>query len=113
MNYKIILSVLGGAVLGAACAGLGFFAHYRHQLDFAEKNPQLIEVYDEVEENFYKDKDEELMEYSMISGMLAGLNDRYTTYTPGSFNAVERFSDRYGRQDKVYTSDQGQGGLTG
>ena len=86
MNAKYIFGLICAAAVGAGAAYLGFSVYHSNELDFTAKNPQLVEVYDEVSKNYYKDYDSELVEYSMISGMLNGFDDRFMKYTPAYYS---------------------------
>lgn len=75
--------IINAFFLSCAAAGityLGFTKYYEKELRFGENYPELIEVNDDVEKNFYKSVDKESMQYDMIEGLIEGLDDRFTLY---------------------------------
>lgn len=79
INNKLI-----GVIFGAAAvAGITYFLtfqYYKREIEFGKNNEQLLNVYENVEQNFYLDTDTEQMTYNMISGLINGLDDRYSFY---------------------------------
>ncbi|MDE5945971.1 MAG: PDZ domain-containing protein, partial [Oscillospiraceae bacterium] len=76
-------SLIYGILETFAVAGMTYaitYNYYKKDIEFAESNRELIKVIDDVKENFYKDVNEEDMTYNMISGLINGLDDRFTYY---------------------------------
>lgn len=79
MKKKIVCLLLGSVFISGITYLLTYYS-YKDKIEFCEKNKQLLEVIDDVEKNFYLDTDEEEMTYNMISGLINGLDDRFTYY---------------------------------
>lgn len=79
MKKKIICLILSFALV-SDITYLFTYYNYKDEIKFCEKNQQLLEVIDDVKENFYLDVDDEEMTYNMIAGVVNGLDDKFTYY---------------------------------
>lgn len=89
-------SLIYGILGTFAIAGLTYaitYNYYKKDIEFAENNKELIKVIDDVKENFYKDVNEEDMTYNMISGLINGLDDRYTYYYNSDMSSEKYVND--------------------
>ena len=91
-SSKIVYGFFGACAV-AGLTYLGVTKYYEKQLSFAEKNPQLISAYNDVEDNFYKSADEKTLEYDMIDGLIEGLDDRFTYYEPAKVSNEDYVND--------------------
>lgn len=72
-----IMAVLCSSIITYFCT----YKHYQKAIEFEKENEELFDVIENVEENFYLDVNKEEMTYNMISGLINGLDDRYTFYS--------------------------------
>ncbi|MDD6345003.1 MAG: S41 family peptidase [Oscillospiraceae bacterium] len=79
ISHKIIYGIFSLTAV-AGLTYLGTYYYYKDEIEFGRQNSQLLEVIDNIDENFYLDTDKEQMTYDMISGAVNGLDDKYTYY---------------------------------
>lgn len=84
MNKNKIIYGIFGTVIIAGITYLFTYQYYKKEIEFGKNNQQLLSVYENVNENFYLDTDSEQMSYNMISGLVNGLDDRYSFYYTGN-----------------------------
>lgn len=79
ISHKIIYGIFSLTAV-AGLTYLGTYYYYKDEIEFGRQNSQLLEVVDNIDENFYLDTDKEQMTYDMISGAVNGLDDRFSYY---------------------------------
>ena len=87
--YVVAAFLAGAAVTGGACAAvfngaLGYVKVSKSQYDdmseVYERYGKLDQLYDTITSSFYKEVDEDAMMEGAYKGLVAGLNDPYSSY---------------------------------
>ena len=113
--YVVAAFLAGAAVTGGACAAvfngaLGYVKVSKSQYDdmseVYERYGKLDQLYDTITSSFYKEVDEDAMMEGAYKGLVAGLNDPYSSYMTEYETWVATATGEYSGVGITFTQDE-------
>lgn len=107
-SKKVVLLCIASAIIAASLTGGGIFWFMRQNQD--RELAKINEVYHDIQKNYYEQVDQKKLSDGAIKGMLAALDDPYTTFLDRNQSAAftQKLSGEIGGIGATITKKEGR-----